>query len=782
MRPIVTNSIDNMSKKPKKKIAKKTKVTQAKQTRRKKIRSLFWKLLLVFVVVFAGFTLYLDSVIQSKFSENRWQLPARVYAQSLELANGKPMTATRLRQELELLGYRKVVKATRQGDYENYQGSFFIYIREFQFWDGEQKSLPVSFNIRSGRIANLKNRDTGESLQMARLDPLLIGQFHPNRLEDRILVQLEEVPEHFKQALLTVEDRDFYEHNGVSPKAIMRALWHNIRSDGRSQGGSTITQQLVKNYFLTNERTLWRKFKEAIMSVILEVRYEKDDILQAYYNEVYFGQDGGRAIHGVGLASQYFFDKRVRDLTPAQSAMLVGMLKSPSGYNPRRKKEAALKRRNQVLKLMYEQKHLTEKEYNQQRETTLSVVAKPALKLSRVPAFMDLVRRRLQDSYSEEELKSEGLRIFTTLDPVMQRYTEEKVAATLDTIERSKGIEKDSLQTAVIITSSDTGNILALVGDRYSDKAGFNRAIDAKRQIGSVIKPYVVLAALEKSNKYNLSTIISDEALSLKQRDGTLWQPRNYDRQYHGQVPLFVALMKSYNIAMARLGQQVGIENVAEFIEQAGVEGEVPALDALPLGVLELTPIELAGLYQSLASGGLKIKPAAITAVTDNKGELLERYPIDSERIASELNTYLVKAGMQLVVKKGTARYLHRQNPFTNFAGKTGTTNDLKDSWFAGFSGEHLAVVWVGRDDNKEANITGSSAALPVFTDIFNGIPTETLRLGYEESIEWKLIDPATGLLADDYCEESIEVPFIRGTAPKESANCKPEKESFFGL
>ncbi|AOE50749.1 penicillin-binding protein 1B [Kangiella sediminilitoris] len=767
-----------MSKKTRKKTSNKK--NEAKLARRKKLRSLFWKLALIFIVVFAGFTIYLDSIIQSKFKENRWELPARVYAQSLDLANGKPMTPTRLRQELELLGYRKVVKATRQGDYENYQNSFFIYIREFQFWDSTQPALPVSFNIKSGRIKDLKNRDTGESLQMARLDPLLIGQFHPNRLEDRILVHLDRVPDHLKQALLAVEDRDFYEHSGVSVKAVARALWHNVTSDGRAQGGSTITQQLVKNYFLTNERTLWRKFKEAIMSVILEVRYEKEDILQAYFNEVYFGQDGGRAIHGVGLASQYFFDKRARDLTPAQSALLVGMLKSPTGYNPRRNKEASLQRRNQVLKIMYQQKILTEQEYKQQRQTTLSVVSKPSLKLSRVPAFMDLVRRQLQKSYSEEELRSEGLRIFTTLDPVMQRYTEEKVQTTLERIELMKGIEEDSLQTAVIITSSETGNILALVGDRYSDKAGFNRAIDAKRQIGSVIKPYVVLAALEKTDDYNLATIVSDEELSIKQRDGTLWVPRNYDRRFHGEVPLFVALMESYNIAMARLGQLVGIDTVAEFIEQAGVEEEVRALDALPLGVLELTPIELAGLYQSLASGGLKIKPSAITAVTDNEGSLLERYPIESERIASELNTYLVKAGMQLVVEKGTARYLHQQNPFTNFAGKTGTTNDLKDSWFAGFSGEHLAVVWVGRDDNKEANITGSSAALPVFTDIFNGVPTESLRLGYYDEIEWKLIDPESGLIAGDGCIEAIEIPFIRGTAPEDVVDCNADEEEGF--
>lgn len=759
-----------MSKKPRKKISNNNK---AKQARKKKWRSLFWKLSLIFVVLFAGFVIYLDSQIQSKFKENRWQLPARVYAQSLELANGKPMTPTRLRQELELLGYRKVVKATRQGDYENYQNSFFVHIREFQFWDGLQEQLPVSFTIDGGRIANLKNRDTGKTLQMARLDPLLIGQFHPNRLEDRILVQLEDVPQHLQKALLLTEDQDFYSHSGISFKGIARAFWHNVTSDDGTQGGSTLTQQLVKNYFLTNERTLWRKFKEAVMAVILEVRYEKDDILQAYFNEVFFGQDGGRAIHGVGLASQYFFDKRARDLSPAQSALLVAMLKSPIAHNPRRNKEKALERRNLVLSLMHDEGVLTDKEYEQQRETTLSVVDRPALKLSRVPAFMDLVRRQLQKSYSEDELKSEGLRIFTTLDPVVQRYTEEKVQKTLDRIERTKGIEEDSLQTAVIITSSDTGNILALIGDRYAGKAGFNRAIDAKRQIGSVIKPFIVLAALEKSNKYTLATMISDQKLSLKQQDGTLWQPRNYDRRYHGSVPLFVALMKSYNIAMARLGQQVGIQKIADFIEQAGVEGEVRALDALPLGVLELSPIELAGLYQSLASGGLKIKPAAITAVTDNEGELLERFPIESERIATELNSYLVKAAMQLVVEKGTARYLHKNNPFTNFAGKTGTTNDLKDSWFAGFSGEHLAVVWVGRDDNEKANITGSSAALPVFTEIFNGIPTETLKLGYEADIEWKLIDPASGKLSVDGCQDPVEIPFIRGTAPKESAICQ---------
>lgn len=738
-----------------------------------KLKGLFWKLTLIGTVLLCAFVIYCDALIQKQFKENRWQLPAKVYAQPLEIINGKSLTTTRLKQELELLGYRKVIKATRPGDYEQYGNYFYIFVRGFTFWDEKQESQEIAFNLDSGKVEKLMEHLDGKPLQMARLDPLIIGQIHPNKLEDRIVVRLQDIPEHLIQALLLTEDKAFYEHKGVSAKAIARALWHNATSEKGVQGGSTITQQLVKNYFLTNERSLWRKFREAIMAVILEMRYEKDEILQAYFNEVFFGQDAARAIHGIGLASKFFFDKEVSELTIAQSALLVAILKGPSVYDPRKNPKNALKRRNLVLKLLHDAEVINSSQYETQKRTTLSVVDKPSLKLSKVPAFMDLVKRQLKQSYSEHELNTAGLNIFTTLDPIIQRYAEKAVERSIKKIEASKKIDKGVLQSAAVITDSSNGKIVAVIGDRHSGYSGFNRALDAKRQIGSVIKPFVLLAALEQQSNYTLSTLVSDGPLSIKQKDGTLWQPKNYDKKYHGEVPLYQSLSHSYNIAMARLGQKVGVDHIAHFIENAGVEEKVDAFDALPLGVLELTPLQLTQLYQTLASGGMKIKPSAILAVTNVNHELLERYPVQAKRVASELNTYLVKANMQLVVEKGTAHYLHQKIPFTRFAGKTGTTNDLKDSWFAGFSGEHLAVVWVGRDDNQQANISGASAALPVFTEIFEGINTESLKLGYEPEIEWKLIDNKTGLLASDNCTDIQSIPFIKGTSPKQVSYCR---------
>ncbi|MCW9028573.1 MAG: penicillin-binding protein 1B [Kangiella sp.] len=768
-----------MAKKPVKKSAKPSKKKQSSKAnqsfwRRTPWKKVFWRGGLIFTALFIAFVIYCDMVIKREFDDNRWQLPAKVYAQPLELMNGKALTPTRLEQELELLGYRKTIKTTRAGDYEQYGDYYYIHVRPFVFWDESQASRQIAFSLRNGRVSQLKDHVLGEPLQMARLDPLLIGQIYPNRLEDRILVKLEQVPEHLIKALIITEDRDFYEHNGVSPKAIARALWHNITSDGGTQGGSTLTQQLVKNYFLTNERSLWRKFREAVMSVLLEVHYEKEEILEAYLNEVYFGQDGPRAIHGVGLASKFFFDKEVENLTPAQSSLLVAILKGPSVYDPRRHPENAMKRRNLVLELMHQANVLSEQELKQEKQTTLSLVRKPSIHLSNVPAFMDLVRHQLQDAYSDQELNSEGLNVFTTLDPVIQMYSERTVEKSIADIEKQRQQEEGTLQAAAIISDSQSGHILAVIGDRKAGFAGYNRAIDARRQIGSVIKPFVMLAALEQNQEYTLSSNISDFPLSLKQRDGSTWQPQNFDRNFHGMVPLYRALSESYNVAMARLGQEVGMQRLADFIERAGVEKEVRPLDALPLGVLELTPLELLQLYQSIASNGLRIKPSSIIAVTDKNGGLLERYPVDSERVASEMNVYLVKAAMQLAVEQGTAKYLHRANPFTSFAGKTGTTNDLKDSWFVGLSGEHLAVVWVGRDDNKDANITGSTAALPVFSEIFSGINTSPIDMGYHDNIEWKLVDYRSGLLATDECQNSVSVPYLRGTAPKATADCQP--------
>lgn len=760
-----------MSKKTPKTQRKNTSKNPAKKSLWQRFKALFWKLSLLGGAFLIILVIYSDAQIKKQFEGKRWQLPAKVYAQPLVLAEGKALTPTRLKQELELLGYRKTVKATRAGDYENYGNYFYVYVRPFRFWDENLPAKEIAFNLDTGKIDQLKNHITGETLQYVRLDPLMIGQFYPNHQEDRILVQLGEIPEHLKQALLVTEDQGFYDHYGISLKGIARALWYNINNDGRAHGGSTITQQLVKNYFLTRERSLWRKFREAIMAVILEVRYDKDEILQAYFNEVFLGQERNRAIHGVGLASQYYFDKSVEQLTAAQSALLVAILKGPSSFEPYRNPKNALERRNLVLKLMHEQGALTETEYKEQMATSLAVVKKPQLRLSKVPAFMDLVKRQLQQNYSDEELNSEGLRIFTTLDPVAQRYLEKRLSIAMNKVEKTRDIKANSLQSAVIITEADTGKIVALAGDRKEGYSGFNRALDARRQIGSVIKPLVVAAALEEDESYQLNQLIADTAITLPQRDGSQWQPDNYDKKFRGNVTLYESLSKSYNIPLVKLGQAIGNDHIADYIESFGAK-KVRALDALPLGVLELTPLELTELYQVLASGGLKIKPSAIEAVTDNQGGLLERYPVNAERVMNEAHNYLLQANMLEATQTGSGKQLSRRIPWTKFAGKTGTTNDLKDSWFAGFSNEHLGVVWVGRDDNQASKITGATAALPVFIDIFEGITTESLKLGYSTEVEWKRIDLNTGLLAGDGCLNTVSMPFSHGKAPQEIAKC----------
>ncbi len=748
------------------------KPSKATKTKWQRLKKFFLRISLLGFTFLFVLVIYSDAQIKKQFEGKKWQLPARVYGQPLILAEGKSLTPERLKQELQLLGYRKTVKAVRAGDYENYGDYFYIYARDFKFWDEHAPAREIAFNLGNSKVEDLKDHVNGEPLQYARLDPLLIGQIYPNHQEDRLLVKLDEIPDSLKQALIVTEDQGFYGHYGISLKGIARAIWYNINNDGRSHGGSTITQQLVKNYFLTRERSLWRKFREAIMAMILEVRYEKDEILQAYFNEVFFGQDKNRAIHGVGLASQYYFDKPIDKLTVAQSALLVAVLKGPSSFDPYRNPKNALKRRNLVLKLMHNKGVLTEAEYSEQLQTSLAIVKKPQLNLSKVPAFMDLVKRELKQGYSDEELNSEGLRIFTTLDPVTQRYLETRLSKAMQDVESIRGIEEGTLQSAVIITEATSGKIVAFVGDRKEGYSGFNRALDAKRQIGSVIKPFVVAAALAESDATQLNQMILDNKISLPQRDGTNWEPQNYDEKFHGNVTLFEALSKSYNIPMIKLTQQVGVADVADYIESLGVE-KVRALDALPLGVLELSPLELTSLYQVLASGGLQIKPSAIEAVTDSDGGLLERYPIESKRVMSEIHNYLITSNLLHATKSGTSQRLKSKIPWTNFAGKTGTTNDLKDSWFAGFSEEHLGVVWIGRDDNKAANITGSSAALPVFIDIFEGINTQSLKLGYHQDIEWQRIDLNTGNLAGDYCKRAESIPFAYGKAPTQKQDCE---------
>lgn len=744
-----------------------------KSTRKRRARtgrfSIPWvKLLIAIVVVAAGYVAWLDFQVYRKFEGNRWSLPARVYARPLELYVGLPLGADQFAAELKALGYRFVSAPRRPGEVSRNAGRFQLISRPFDFWDGRESSQPLRVGFSGQHLDRLQNDRNGKALALARLDPLEIGSIHTALQEDRILLQLDGVPEMLTQALIAVEDRNFYTHWGVSPRSVARALLVNVQSGRVVQGGSTLTQQLVKNFFLSNRRSLVRKANEAIMALLLERRYEKDEILEAYLNEVYLAQDGQRAIHGFGLGSRFFFQRPLDELSTAQIALLVGMVKGPSYYDPRRHPERARERRNLVLQVMYEQGIIARPEYQAARNEKLGLIQAASGTSKHFPAFVDLVRRQLRRDYNESDLISEGLRIFTTLDPQVQWALQRA----LDARTRPLLKEHPDLQGAGLVTHAANGEVLALAGGRQAGFAGFNRALDARRQVGSLIKPAVYLTALQRAGSYNLATPLDDERLEYES-SGRLWTPDNYDHQYHGQVMLYQALASSYNIATARLGLSLGVDEVVATLRRLNVDAPLNPYPSLFLGATDLSPLEVTRFYQNFASGGFQVPLRSIREVLDADGEPLQRYALNVKRVIDPGPAYLINRALQLVVAEGTAVSLNRRfSAQTGLAGKTGTTNDLRDSWYAGYDGEKLGVIWMGRDDNQPMGLTGSSGALQVWGDLFASTGAAAQQMLQPEQIEWHGVHRASGGLADNGCEDTVQLPFVTNGPLPPSAPC----------
>lgn len=727
---------------------------------------------LVLLAAFAVYVVYLDVTIRKQFEGKRWALPARVYASPLELYPGLKLSAAQLSEELSVLNYKHGT-LDEPGSYVRDRESIEIHTRPFAFWDGQQPPLKLLIEFSGKTVNRIENRENREALALARLDPLLIGGIYPAHNEDRVLVKLDEVPPIVLKALIAIEDRKFYQHHGVSPRGIARALWANVRAAEAVQGGSTLTQQLVKNFYLTSDRTIRRKATEAIMALLLDAHYKKDEILEAYVNEIYLGQDGNRAVHGFGLAAQYYFDRPLHQLTLPQAALLVGLVKGPSYYDPRRHPQRALARRNLVLTELAQQQVISNTELLSAKTSPLDVTTRAPMGTSPYPAFLSLVHRQLRTDYSDTDLRSEGLRIFTTLDPRAQRAAERALAARLDALEKQRRIPANTLEGAVVVTSSEHGEVLAVVGGRRSRFEGFNRALDALRPIGSLIKPVVFLTALSRPDKYTLTTLIDDSPLTWKEPGMTEWTPQNYDKQFHGEVPLRKALAESYNVSTARLGLALGVPSVVENATRLGVERQLPPYGSTLLGSTGLTPIEVAQMYQTLASGGFRTPLRAIREVLTPEGEPLKRYSLAVAQTVDPSATYLTTAALQEVVANGTGTGLNAFLPSDlKIAGKTGTTDDLRDSWFAGYTGDKLAVVWVGRDDNQPTGLTGASGALTVWGQMMAALEPEPLIPPMPDSIEVIRVDATTGLRADNGCEHAVEVPYVRGSAPTETAPC----------
>ncbi len=731
------------------------------------IRYLFWRVILFSLVAVGLWVVYLDFTVRGKFDGKKWAIPARVYAQPMELYQGLSLNAAAFERELRALGYDFVGEINAPGQVVKRGSQYDFYSKGFVFWDQTESAARYRIAFDDNKVASLQGADD----LILRLEPQEIGSIYPSHGEDRVLVSLEDVPPLLGEALIAVEDKNFAHHFGVSAKGITRAMLANVKAGGFVQGGSTLTQQLVKNFYLTQQRSLWRKVQEAVMSVLLEVHYTKADILEAYINEVYLGQSGPRSINGFGLGARHYFNQPLTNLKPHQIALLVGIVKGASYYNPWRSVKRATTRRNLVLRVMHESGLMTKAELQASLKKPLDVVSSSNKQIGEYPAFLDIVKRQLQQDYRPEDLQSEGLRIFTTLSPIVQRETEQSI------VRQMRGLNQQSkntkLQAAAIITAVGSGEVLAAVGDANPRFSGFNRVLDAERQIGSLVKPFVFLSALQQPQKYQLTSMLEDAPLSVELSDGTLWQPQNYSKESYGFLPLYQALAYSYNQATARLGLDVGVESVIRTLKLAGLQKDIKPFPSILLGAITLTPFEVSHLYHTLAADGVYTPLRAIRSVMDATNEPLKRYGLSSEPRFSAEHSHLMHYGLQAVMRIGTGRSVYQILPTElALAGKTGTTNDQRDSWFAGYSGDHLGVVWVGNDDNKPTILTGSSGALKIWSDIFKRVETQSISQTAPESIEYYWIDQKNSLRSAEGCSHAQLVPFVIGSEPIQKTDC----------
>ena len=736
---------------------------------------------------FSLYVFYLDVQVRSQFEGKRWALPAHVYARALELYPDQSLSAGQFVAELKMLGYRNEPNPHLPGTYAQNGNDFVLVTRPFHFWDGDEDSQTLRLEFSADHLLSIQQARSGDAVDLLRLDPPLIGNIYPSHREDRILVKLNEVPPLLIDALLAVEDREFFTHFGISPHSILRALWANLRAGKTVQGGSTLTQQLVKNFFLSNERTLWRKFNEAIMALLLEVHFDKKEILQAYINEIYLGQDGRRSIHGFGLASQFYFGQPLKKLSPPQIALLVALVKGPSYYDPRRHAQRVYERRNLVLQLLVEQGKLVPEAAQLASAETPKVLPQNSMRVSRVPAFIDLVRRQLRRDYSDSDLSSEGLRIFTTLDPAVQRAAERAVSLQLERLQNG-GLDSE-LQGAAVVANVSDGEVQAVVGGRDPRFAGFNRALDAVRPIGSLIKPAVYLTAMLQPDYFTMASMLDDGPLDVDLGGGEHWQPENFDHQNHGVgkvgsngessddeqhlVLLHDALIHSYNISTARLGMMLGVPAVINTLRALGAERPLTEYPALLLGAANFSPLDVTQMYHTLAAGGFRTPLRAIRAVLTADGQPLQRYPLSVTQAFASQPVFLLNSALHDVTVEGTGRALQQLLPKgLEVAGKTGTSDELRDSWFAGFSENYVAAVWVGLDDNQSTGLTGSSGALRVWADLLSRLETKSWSAEPPADIKTFSIDRYTGLQIDADCPHAVPLPFVVGTQPEQHSAC----------
>ena len=727
----------------------------------------------------AGVFLWVDRQVGLAFAKLNWTLPARVYASAVDLYEGASLAPDALGDTLSALSYAEHRSLEKPGRYWRRGNVFRIHTRGHEFPDSFEPPRQIEIEFAGDRVNRLRGLNGNKLLHPIRIEPLEIGRVHPRTFEDRVLIRIDEVPEQLIQLLVAVEDRRFLSHFGVDLIAIGRAFYRNVKAGAIREGASTITQQLAKNMFLSGERSYKRKIHEILIALSIERRLSKPAILEAYLNEVFLGQDGNRAVHGFGLAARYFFAKSLTELNTAEIASLVGMVKAPTTYNPRHNPDAARERRDTVLAIAHARDLISAQELARTRASPLRVSAAKPDSGGLYADFMQLVREQLGREYRDSDLMSAGMRIYTSLDTMAQHATAMTLRSALAAVESQRKISAGSLQSAVVIIDPRTAEVKALLGGRNPQRADFNRALRARRAIGSLIKPFVYLTALEQTERFNLLSPLEDAPVSLTSENGERWTPRNFDRKSHGTVSLAKALINSYNLATVKLGLDLGIETIVERLHDLGLETPIDKYPSLLLGALALSPIEVTALYQSLANDGFRMPLRAIRAVVDDEGRTLSRYAPEIEQTIKPNVAFLMRHILSRVVTEGTAGRVARKLPeMMPLAGKTGTSNAGRDSWFAGFGANYLAVVWVGRDDNGVTGLTGATGALDIWMALARTIRFAPIEFSPATDLEWAYVSAEGRAILDGDCDGAIRIPLAQPHGLTPQPHCSASRLS----
>lgn len=721
--------------------------------------------LMVVGLGFAGLLfIYFDAVVVDDYEiDDKWVLPAVVYSRPLELYPDQRLSLDQMVYELNLLQYREVASPRKSGEYalNRDNGRIVLIKRPFSFPDGDEPKMSILVEFEDKRVKRIVNADTMQELAYMRMDPVLLDRINRiNPAEDRIFITLDEVPPELITTLIEVEDRAYFQHFGINPIAIARAFVKNIMAGRVVEGGSTITQQLVKNYFFTNERSYERKIKELFMAVSMDHRYSKEQVLEAYMNEIYLGQNGNAGIYGFGLASYFYFGVPASELSLEQMALLVGLIKGPSYYDPWRYPERALERRNTVLGVLRNRGHISEEKFAELAAKPIEVIPRGKLTYRKTPAFMGLVKTEIGYRFKEEDertgkdfLSGNGIKIFTSLDPQAQIAAEKAVTQEIAAIEQERKLK--DLQAAMVVSSWRTGEIAAVVGSAEPNYDGYNRAIDSRRQVGSLIKPFVYLTAFHQG--YHLGSIVNDKPVQVKLPNGDIWAPQNDDKRFRGPIRVIRAMASSLNVPTVRIGMGAGLDNVVKTIHAAGYPRDIPLYPSIVLGTPEFSPYELNAMYVGMATEGIYRNLTTLRTIVKNGEIVYQRGSNRAPRSLDPRDTYLAIYGMTEATRSGTGRRIGQMFPGVTIASKTGTTNDNRDSWTVGMDSDEITTVWVGYDNNKSTGLYGSNGAMRLYGAYLQERGVNSLELKRPQGVIYVNFDRDGNVLANGCDEPGME-------------------------